>query len=292
MLKTQDIRIRDPFIVVYNGAYYMYRSENNSIWVHKSSNLSDWEEATKVYTLSDDSWGCADLWAPEVHFYRGKFYMFLSLLGKNGLRGTEISVSDTPDEMFIPVSNMPATPSDKSCIDGSLYVEDGVPYIVYSADWPHNYDPKSDSYIGAIWAMQLSVDLCSSAGEPFLLFKSNQAICSKEPNLCKLDGKDVVRFGSDAPFVQRLSNGVLYLTWSPMPKDTYIVAAAISESGKIKGPWKHLDKPLFSENGGHAMFFDALDGSRKMCIHHPERWGDERALFLNIKEENKKLIII
>lgn len=125
-----------------------------------------------VYRLSEDSWGIRDLWAPEVHFYRGNYYMLLSLLGKNGLRGTEISVSSTPDGMFVPLVNHPATPSDKSCIDATLYVEDDVPYLVYSADWPHNYHKERDCYIGEIWAVPMSRDLRERDGEPFLLFRS------------------------------------------------------------------------------------------------------------------------
>ena len=73
-----------------------------------------------------------------------------------------------------------------------------------------------------------------------------------------------------------------FLTWSPYPIDHYIVAGAISESGSIKGPWKHYDTPLFDRNGGHAMFFDDSEGKKKMCIHCPERPPFERALILDI----------
>ncbi len=286
MYNTDQIWIRDPYIVVYGDEYYMYKSYDNSIVVHKSKNLKTWEEATVVYTLSEDSWGYKDLWAPEVHLYKGKYYMFLSLLGKNGLRGTEISVCDTPDGVFKPLTNKPITPPDRSCIDGTLYVEDKIPYIAYSADWPHNYDEESGCYIGEIWAMQLTEDLKNSAGEPFLLFKSNEAACSKDPNVCEWEGKTVKRYGSDAPFLQRINDETLYLTWSPYPKDTYIVAAAVSESNSIKGPWRHLEEPLFANHGGHAMFFDDLDGNKKMSIHCPERPPYERALFLDVKIEN------
>ncbi len=291
-MHTEEIRIRDPYIVVYNNAYYMYKSENDSILVYKSTDLNIWDEGTVVYTLSKDSWAYKDLWAPEVHCYKGKFYMFLSLLGKNELRGTEISVCDTPDGFFVPITNKPATPADRSCIDGTLYVEDGTPYIVYSADWPHNYNSKADCYIGEIWAMPLTEDLKESADAPFLLFRSNEAICSREPNICEWEGKKVKRYGSDAPYIVKLSDGTLYLTWSPYPGNTYIVAAAVSENNRIRGTWKHLDKPLFGNNGGHAMFFEDLDGNKKMCLHYPERPPYERALFLNVTEENSRIKLL
>lgn len=293
MYTTNEVRIRDPYIVVYNNEYYMYKSgygsgdksKESSIFVHKSKDLKLWKEETIVYTLPEDSWGYRDLWAPEVHLYEGKYYMFLSILGKSGLRGTEISVSDTPAGPFVPLKNGPATPVDKSCIDGTLYVEDGVPYIVYSADWPDNYDEEKNSYVGSIWALELTVDLKDGVGKPFMLFRSNEAPCSFAQPI-KYNGKESSRFGSDAPFLMRLSNGTLFLTWSPYPIDHYIVAGAISENGSIKGLWKHYDTPLFDKNGGHAMFFDDIEGNKKMCIHCPEQPPLERALILDVKEEN------
>jgi len=287
MIETKDLRIRDPYVVVSSGTYYMYKSLNNEIVVHKSHDLEMWDDGKTVYTLSPDSWGCRDLWAPEVHLYRGKYYMFLSLMGKHGMRGTEISACDTPDGMFVPLTNKPATPIDNHCIDGTLYVEDGTPYIVYSKDWSRNFYPERDEYVGEIWAMPLTDDLKNSAGKAFMLFKSDEAPCSKTPNKCYWNGKNVMRYGSDAPFVQRLNSGKLYLTWSPYPGDTYIVAAAVADS--IKGTWSHLDKPLFDGHGGHAMFFDDLEGNRRMCIHCPERPPEERALFLKVVEEDYKL---
>jgi len=293
MYNADEIRIRDPYIVFYNHEYYMYKSgyvsecksKENSIFVHKSKDLKLWGEERVVYTLSENSWGYMALWAPEVHLYKGKYYMFLSILGKNELRGTEISVSDTPLGPFVPLKNGPVTPADKSCIDGTLYVENGVPYIVYSADWPDNYDEEKNCYIGSIWALQLTDDLKDGVGKPFMLFSSDEAPCSLAQPI-KYNGKESSRFGSDAPFLMKLSNKTLFLTWSPYPIDHYIVAGAISESGSIKGPWKHYDTPLFDRNGGHAMFFDDSEGKKKMCIHCPERPPFERALILDVKEEN------
>ena len=292
MYTTEEIRVRDPYIVVYDNNYYMYKSDDEkSIIVYRSTDLKLWEEPQTAYTLSENSWGYKDLWAPEVHLYNGKYYMFLSLLGKNELRGTEISVSDTPEGPFIPITNKPATPCGRSCIDGTLYVENETPYIVYSADWPHNYNAERDCYIGEIWALELSKDLKEGVGEPFLLFTSDEAYCAAEPNCMMWDGKEIKRYGSDAPFITKLSDGRLYLSWSPYPGNTYIVAGAISEGKSIKGKFTHLTKPLFDKNGGHAMFFTGLDGKRKMCLHCPEKPPFERALILDVTEQNGELCL-
>lgn len=291
MIRTEDLRIRDPFIVLYNDIYYLYRSYDLAIWAYKSKDMKTWEEPIKVYTIPENSWAYTDLWAPEVHFYKGKFYMFLSLLGKNGLRGTEISFCDTPDGFFNPISDRPVTPLDKSCIDGTLIIDGGKPYMVYSHDWPDNYINERGVYLGEIWAVELSDDLKEPIGKPFLLFASDECPYSaKAAAPTEWEDKIVLRYGSDAPFVQRLKNGKLFLTWSPIPDNNYIVIGAVADD--IKGPWKHCEKPVFDKNGGHAMFFNDKDETLKMCIHCPEREPLERALILNVEEKDGEIILI
>lgn len=295
VLKTKDIRIRDPFILAHDGVYYMYGTncqnpEDNVLYVYKSIDLENWSSPSKIFCLGNETWATGELWAPEVHLYKGKFYMFLSLLGKHGKRGTQIFVCDTPDGIFEAICDRPATPYQRSCIDGTLYVENGTPYIVYSADWPDNYDEEKGCYVGEIWAVEMKADLKEQAGEPFRLFRSDESPSSSVGTAVKIEGKDAIRFGSDGPFVTTLSNGNIILTWSPIPKRNYVVAAAISENG-IRGPWRHLDN-IFENNGGHAMFFDDFDGNKKMTIHYPELYPEERALVLPVEEKDGVLKLI
>jgi len=304
--------------VAHEGVYYLYGAgrhewgaefDEDAIYVFRSTDLENWEDPTAVFFLprEQEFWGRADLWAPEVHFYNGKFYLFVSILGKEGfgtpqevigavseeelafrhlIRGTQIAVSDTPDGMFVPLANRPGTPLGPSCIDGTLYVEDGRPYHVYSHDWPHNFDAGLDCYDGEICAVEMTPDLTATVGEPFLLFKSSEA--GRAPCMHRFsEGTVRYRYGSDAPFLSKLSNGKLLLTWSPIPEGNYLVVEAVSDSGSIRGPWRHIEKPLFDQNGGHAMFFNSFDGRRMMCIHCPERPPEERPTFFTVEEDGE-----
>ena len=123
-MKRSEMRVRDPYVVAANGTYYLYKTDvchvGTRVLVHKSRDLEEWDEGTVVYTLDASGWKKAELWAPEVHAWRGKYYLFVSILGTNGKRGTEISVSNAPDGTFRPVSDSPATPIEQSAIDGTL----------------------------------------------------------------------------------------------------------------------------------------------------------------------------
>ena len=139
-MKRTDIRVRDPFIVLENGIYYMYATTGErTLSCYYSKDLVNWEEGKVVFEIPENFWAYKDVWAGEVHRYKGKFYLFVSLLGTNGLRGTQIAVSDKPDGRFVPLIDRAITPLDQSCIDGTLFVSDGKPFILYSHDWPDNY---------------------------------------------------------------------------------------------------------------------------------------------------------
>ena len=299
MLKTSQIHIRDPFIVTYNEMYYMYGThdmfdtDGDCLYVYHSKDLSNWEEPKLIFTLPENFWAGGPLWAPEVHCYSGKYYLLVTLLGKHGLRGTQIAVSDTPDGPFIPITNGPATPPERSCIDGTLYVDNGTPYIVYSADWPDNYIPEKDVYVGQIRAVQLTEDLTQRAGEPFTLFASTDCPLSAAAP-CRPSAAEgwITRYGSDGPFLRKLSNGSLLLTWSPVLDMNYAVLGAISQSGTVRGPWTHLPAPIFDKNGGHSMIFEDLQSRLIISLHQPEHMPNERAAFWPVKEENGTLRLV
>ncbi len=298
MQTAADIRIRDPFVVAWEHTYYMYgtigeTAGERSLYVMTSADLIYWNEPVKVFTLPENSWGEKELWAPEVHRYRGKFYLFVSVLGRHGKRGVQIAVSDHPMGEFQCVANRPATPMDKSCIDGTLYVENDVPYIVYSRDWPDHYVQEQDVYVGQICARPLTTDLTGPAGADWVLFESWEAPLSKDrpvrntiPDLGK-----VLRYGTDGPFLEKLPDGRLLLLWSPIPQGNYIVASAVSESGTIHGPWTHHTEAVFERNGGHAMLFRDFAGQLKICMHHPERYFYEHPMILDAEIRDDRVCI-
>lgn len=294
MLKRSDIRVRDPFIVLEDDVYYMYATTGERIYsYYYSRDLENWEEGGVAFEIPEDFWAYRDVWAGEVHKYRGRFYLLVSLLGKNGLRGTQVAVSDSPRGRFIPLVPHAVTPREQSCIDGTLYVQDGKPYIFYSHDWPDHYVAEKGAYVGELWAAELCEDLSAIRGEPWLVFASDEApISRRTPHHIVRNGEKTMRYGSDAPFLQRLSDGSLLLTWSPYLDGNYVVLSAVSRSGSVRGPWEHLSEPLFDKNGGHAMFFTDREGRNIMCLHAPEKHMLERACLYEVAQAESGLKIL
>ena len=137
-MKTEDINIRDPYVLPYNGMYYMYGSRTGEQFgfdVYKGTDLKNWSEGTSVLEGVEVQFENADdFWTPEVHIWNGKFYMFASLKNNNECRGTYIFSSDIPDGKFS-VHSGRITPKNWECLDGTFYVENGVPYMVFCHEW-------------------------------------------------------------------------------------------------------------------------------------------------------------
>lgn len=278
MKKRNEIRIRDPFILtdLENSCYYMYGTtalENDSLHagctfsVYKSYDLEEFEGPKVVFDGGKNGfWADRDFWASEVHKWGGKYYLFGSCKREGKCRATHIFVSDSPDGEYLPVSKYPITPEGWECLDGTFYVEDGTPYMVFCHEWVQVKD-------GEIWAQELSTDLSHAVGEPFMLFKAsdNQSVSEIEAG----SGNYV----TDGPFLYR-EDGRLHMIWSSFYNGRYLVLDA--ESDSIRGKWIHGGS-RFDFDGGHAMIFTTIGGERMIALHSPNKAGFERAAFFEIK---------
>lgn len=277
MLKREDIRIRDPFVLVDEKSkqYYLYGSTGLTdgydtltyFVTYKSTDLENFSDPIVVFS-GEGFWADRDYWAPEVFFYKEKYYMFASFKSATRSRGTQILMADSPEGPFKPISAGPVTPEGWSALDGTLYIEDGKPYMIFCREW-------TEVKNGQMYAVELTEDLTSAVGEPFFLFAANE---NKYVTSFK-DGAGNDCYVTDGPFLYR-ENGKTVLLWSSTRENVYCVLKATANS--IKGKWKHESRPVFSMDGGHCMLFDALDGSKKIALHYPNVSPKERALFLNV----------
>lgn len=132
-----DYGIGDPFVMRWNGKYYMYPSTNDAfkgVKVFVSDDMINWTYAgLAVAETEATSHGS---YAPEVVYYDGYFYMCQSRAGK----GHYIYRSKSPTEGFELVSKNPSLDeSDLDYgnmgmgIDGAFYVsDDGKLYILHT----------------------------------------------------------------------------------------------------------------------------------------------------------------
>lgn len=287
-IKTKDLLIRDPYVLVYQGKYYMYGTglaSGRGYGVVVSEDLQHWTQKKNVFTAPSDFDGSADFWAPECHYYNGSFYLFATYRSAaTGKRGTAVFKSDKPDGEFTLFSDGHVTPKEIDCIDGTLYVDEGEqPWIVYVNEWTSSPDG-----VGEMAAAKLSKDLSTRIGDPIVLFRANGHSWT-DSNI------------TDGPFVYKTKTGDLLLLWSNIAgTGGYAVGCARSDNGRIDGNWIQQPEAVYkmdernTKDGGHAMLFTDLNGQLTMAIHSPNVSSErefETARFIPMVDAGKSLEI-
>ena len=255
-VKLADLPGRDPFILADadSKTYYLYTTAGPDVQAYKSKDLVNWEGPRAVFAVVNQ-----EASAPEVHLYRGKYYLLVTLHDKDAIidkppaswrvttrEATWVFVAESAEGPFQPLGAKPPAPEDFMTIDGTLYVEGDLPYLVYAHDWTQRID-------GAMEAVQLKTDLSAALGEPFYLFKGSDAAWLKEQTKA---AKDPRYYPVGGPFLYRTRTGSLLMLWSNQAGP---VAVARSVTGKLRGPWRQPDGVLL-DHAGQAMIFSAFNG--------------------------------
>lgn len=287
MVSRTDIRIRDPFILVEEEeqAYYLFGTTDANVWsgratgfdVYRSSDLEQWEGPFVAFRPEPDFWADRHYWAPEVYCYEDRYYMFASFKSETECRGTQVLIADSPIGPFVPLTKAPVTPAGWECLDGTLHIDEaGHPWMVFCHEWIQVQD-------GKMYAMPLTADLREAAGEPVLLFAASEAPWTVA------GGDDRNVYVTDGPFLFSNKESQLLMLWSSGSKNGYAIGIARSESGSVLGPWKQDEETLFPEDGGHGMLFRALSGELMLAMHAPNNQPDERAVFIEVEEQQGTL---
>ncbi|KJF45328.1 hypothetical protein LH29_08095 [Draconibacterium sediminis] len=299
-----DIPLRDPFILAdeQNQTYILFAATRGDlrgpngrqgVCAYKSKDLKTWEGPFIVFENPERFWADPnhDVWAPEVHHYRNKYYLFATFTNPTDtieirsdgipvvLRGTQILVADDPMGPFNPFDlEKPTTSANWSALDGTLYEEDGKPYMVFCHEWVQINE-------GTFELVELKPDLTGFAGEPETVFKTNDAPWVKRMDVLgiKYRGQDIPGFVSDGPFIHRLPSGKLICLTSSFGENGYSLSYALSKSGKLKGPWIHPQEPLLTDGHGHGMIFRTFDGKLMLTCHFPNA-NPSRAVIYEIDE--------
>ncbi|MFI6851177.1 glycoside hydrolase family 43 protein [Streptomyces sp. NPDC050416] len=302
-MRLPDMPLHDPFVVADEPThtYHLYTSNDPSVsgvdgtgtMVYRSRDLRDWTRPAVVFLTAGQEgiWATDGAWAPEVHAWDGRYYLFTTLHDENRplpvppsnqwgvpfatpthVRGTITAVSDSllgPFTVLDPARPVP--PEHLMTLDGTLYVDPaGQPWMVYAHEWLQTID-------GTMEAVRLAPDLSRTAGDPVYLFKASDAPWTAEQIPAGVPHQ-LPPYITDGPQLYRTPDGSLLMLWSTYEKHTagadgtvsggYVQTYAVSRSGDLQGPWRQ-HWPLVRDDSGHGMLFHTFDGRLMMILHRP-----------------------
>lgn len=170
----------DPSILAHDGAYYMVNSSFlyfPCIPISKSYDLVNWETIGHAITNPDYidfsiySQG-RGLWAPDISYSNGLFYIVVTLRGDDDMKLTHrqmVVYSDKPEGPY----SKPVFIDEKG-IDPSLFHDDdGKHYMLFNT---------------SVKILPLADDCLSAAGPVRVLFDGCTKVKTEGPHLLKKDG--------------------------------------------------------------------------------------------------------
>ncbi len=297
MRRTQEIDIRDVYILPYQGKYYMYGTEGfdafkgtpSGYLVYVSEDLENWNGPFSLFRNDGSSWANFNYWAPEVYEVDGSFYLFSSWTKKE--RAVDLEEDDfhlTQQILCVLKSSSPMGPftilNDNlgPGNDPTLYQEKDHFYLIHNDGFAN------------MQVQELSKDLSHFISEPCILFDRTDSDVTWSKG-----------GPTEGAFTYRTPTGRLLLFWSSFCegksekfrrmgfKDMdYGTAIAYSKDGNVYGPYEQENILITEPNMGHVSLFHRFDGQLMLATHYPDddvcELGCSYPVFFPIKYDEEK----
>jgi len=274
----------DPWVIYKDGWFYymntIVRAEGENelkLWrTRNMANLSTAEKKT-IFDPPDTTMYSKQLWAPEIHFLDGKWYVYFAADEGINLHHRiwvlENGAADPFEGRWLLKGKL-SDPGDHWAIDLTVVDYQGKRYAVWSG-WEHYYNVQQNIYMAELenpWTMK---------GDRVLISKPEYEWerHGKVPlEWQKNTGEPPVLYINEGP--EFLQNGErLFIIYSANAcwLDYNLGMLSYTGKGSLLDPknWKKNPKPVFvqaPENGvyapGHNSFFKSPDGTENWILYH------------------------
>ena len=294
-IKTDIIKIGDPFVLFDGEKYYMYATTSDKGFrVFVSDDLKDWADGGIALDMSD-SWASDSFWAPEVIKRKdGKYLMhFTARKADNQSLRLGVAIADSPKGPFKEVKKAPMFDFGYAAIDGHVFVDDdGEAYFYYSRDCSENV--VGGGHVSQIYVIKLNEELTETVGEPKLLLTPTYPY--------EHDGDGSWLWNEGPAMLKRDGKYFLFYSANFYASAKYCVCVAISDKpdGDFEKPAYNpiLDSTMAKDfsGPGHNAFFTDKDGQLKTSFHihtYPDApSGNRRACIADVEYKDGKFRVI
>lgn len=265
----------DPWVIKHEGTYYYTHTTGNNLTLRETSNMEDLNEASPltIWTPPQGEEYSIHIWAPELHFINGKWYMYFAATYDDGSPNS----ADKNRRMFV-LENSSASPmntnwefkgkvadeTDKWVIDGTVFKLEDEHYFIWSG-WRTENQPENTGrqqlYIAKMknpWRLEDSRVMIS---EPVYDWEKNGLV-------------------NEGPVIWKNPDGEIFLFYSGSGcwTDDYkigVLSFAEGEDPLDPNSWKKHEEPLFKKSEansiyapGHNSFFKSPDGTEDWILYH------------------------
>ena len=261
----------DPWVIWWKGYYYQMNSTGENLTLRKTADITDLRHAEQkvVWTPEPGHPWSYELWAPELHRWGNKWYIYFAADG--GINATHRiyvveNPSDDPIEGSWTLKGKIGDSSDKWAIDATTFEMHGQHYLAWSG-WKGNEDGEQDIFIAHMsnpWTIDSPRTLISA---PTLDWEKHGDLPGRHVNVN--EGPEFLTHGKKMYIVFSASG-----CWT----DFYALGAveASTEANPLDASsWRKVAQPLLSTDAraqafgtGHNGFFKSPDGKDDWIIFH------------------------
>ncbi len=259
---VKSLDAADPWMTYKDGYYYFTFTTGNRIEVWKSSSITGIDQGTKVTVWRAPKSGpqCCNIWAPELHFINGSWYIYFAADDGNDVNHRMYvlkSTSDDPQGVYSDKGKI-AAHTDRWAIDGSVIQKsDGSLFFIWSG-WANAMPGPQNIYIAPM------INPWTISGERTLI--------SSPVNFWEKVGWAV----NEAP-VALQNGGKTFIIYSASGGSTpdYCLGMLTNVDGSFLTPssWKKSQGCVFAKTNtifgpGHNSFVKSPDQKEDWIIYH------------------------
>jgi GH43 family beta-xylosidase len=267
----------DPWVEYKDGFYYYMNTTEANLTVWKTRNVADLKAAEKKIVWTPPATGpySHDIWAPEIHFLEGKWYIYFAADAKdNTTHRIWVIENASPDPLRgeWTFKGKVTDPTDKWAIDASVFESQGKLYMIWSG-WEGDENGVQSIYVAQMknpWTIEGKRTRLSTPQFPWekvgdvppsiLPGNPPHIDVNEGPEILKHEDKLFLIYSASACWTDNYSLGMLTATTGSDLLDA--------------ASWKKSEKPVFQQSTanhvyatGHNSFFKGADGKDWILYH-------------------------
>ncbi len=265
----------DPWVLEHDGFYFYMNTTWTTLSIARVRNPADLPMAEMVVVWTPPATGpfSHELWAPEIHFLGGKWYIYVAADdGNNDNHRLWVLENAGPDPLignWTMLGRVFDPANDTWAIDGTVFEHEDSMYMLWSG-WLGAVNGQQNIFVAKMAnasALASGRVLLSSPTEPWE--RRGSLLPDNVTRVYVNEGPQAVRNRAGELFVSYSANGC----WT----DFYSLGALRFLGGDVLDPraWQKLPGPLFQTSvaagvfaPGHNAFFRSPDGTEDWLLYH------------------------
>jgi GH43 family beta-xylosidase len=266
----------DPHIFKHTDGYYYFTAtapEYDRIVLRRATTIQGLASAPETVIWRRHSSGemGAHIWAPEIHFINGKWYVYFAAGRTDDIWRIRMYVLETSNANPLTGGWVErgriTTPWDTFSLDASTFVANGVRYLIWAQSEP-GIATNSNLYIARMGANPWTI--------------TGTVTRLTVPTL-DWEMRGGVKVAEGPSVIER--NGRLFLTYSASATDANYCLGMLSASASANllsaSSWTKSPNPVFASNAstgqygpGHNSFTVSEDGQSDILVYHDRNYRD------------------